>query len=208
MDLIKVRIPVAELAGDEMARITWGLIEDKLILPYLDIDLKYCDAGIEHRDQTDDRVTSMRRTPSPGTGSTEMATITPDEARVKEFDLGRGYRGPNGTPRGILDGTIFGEPTICENLPRLVPGQVQPILVGGYVYSDAGPRHRTAGARKVAISDQPEDGQPRHRRRSTSARLAVWRWPFTTPVHRGGLAYAHAVPANGRLDDVVLPWAC
>ena len=122
MAKIKVKNPVVELDGDEMTRIIWGFIKDKLILPYLDVDLKYYDLGIEYRDQTDDQVTvdAANAIKQYGVG-VKCATITPDEARVKEFGLKRMWRSPNGTIRNILDGTIFREPIICHNVPRLVP---------------------------------------------------------------------------------------
>ena len=128
MAKIKVRNPVVEMDGDEMTRIIWHFIRERLILPYLDIDLKYYDLGIRHRDETDDRVTveaaeAVRRY---GVG-VKCATITPDEARVEEFGLKKMWRSPNGTIRNILDGTIFREPIICSNVPRLVPHWTQPL---------------------------------------------------------------------------------
>jgi isocitrate dehydrogenase len=162
MAKIKVKTPVVELDGDEMTRIIWGFIKDKLILPYLDIDLKYYDLSIEYRDQTDDQVTvdAAHAIAQYGVG-VKCATITPDEARVKEFNLKRMYRSPNGTLRNILDGTIFREPIICENVPRLVPGQVQPISVGRHAHGDIGSRHRTASARQGQGHDVlPTGGRP------------------------------------------------
>ena len=137
MAKIKVKNPVVELDGDEMTRIIWGFIKDKLILPYLDIDLKYFDLGIEYRDKTDDQVTvdAANAIRQDGVG-VKCATITPDEARVREFDLKRMYRSPNGTIRNILDGTIFREPIICQNVPRLVPHWTQPIVIGRHAYGD------------------------------------------------------------------------
>ena len=137
MDKIKVQNPVVELDGDEMTRIIWDLIKQKLILPYLDIELEYYDLGIEHRDATDDKVTvdaaeAIRRT---GVG-VKCATITPDEARVKEFGLKKMWKSPNGTIRNILGGTIFREPIICRNVPRLVPGWTEPIVIGRHAYGD------------------------------------------------------------------------
>ncbi len=123
MAKIKVKTPVVEPDGDEMTRIIWEFIKDKLILPYLDIGLKYCDLGIEYRDQTDDQVTVDAAHAIAKYGvELKCAAVTPDEARVKEFNLKRMCRSPNGTLRNIVDGTIFREPTICENVPRLVPG--------------------------------------------------------------------------------------
>jgi isocitrate dehydrogenase len=137
MAKIKVKTPVVELDGDEMTRIIWGFIKDKLILPYLDIDLKYYDLGIEYRDQTDDQVTvdSALAIKQYGVG-VKCATITPDEARVEEFKLKKMWRSPNGTIRNILDGTIFREPIICSNVPRLVPHWNQPIVIGRHAYGD------------------------------------------------------------------------
>src|ERR1700738_4499106 len=134
---IKVAQPVVELDGDEMARIMWQFIKNKLILPYLDIELKYYDLGMEHRDATDDKITveaaeAIRRV---GVG-VKCATITADEARVKEFNLKKMYPSPNGTIRNILGGTIFREPIICKNVPRLVPGWTQPIIIGRHAYGD------------------------------------------------------------------------
>src|SRR4051794_5333756 len=137
MAKIKVKTPVVEMDGDEMTRIIWGFIKEKLILPYLDIELKYFDLGIEYRDQTDDQVTvdAANATKQYGVG-VKCATITPDEARVKEFGLKKMWRSPNGTIRNILDGTIFREPIICSNVPRLVPHWSKPIVVGRHAYGD------------------------------------------------------------------------
>src|SRR5881397_2865880 len=134
---IKVANPVVELDGDEMTRIIWRFIKDKLILPYLDVDIKYYDLGIEYRDQTDDQVTvdAANAIRQYGVG-VKCATITPDEARVKEFKLKKMWRSPNGTIRNILDGTIFREPIICRNIPRYVQGWVKPIVVGRHAFGD------------------------------------------------------------------------
>src|SRR5579871_5046853 len=137
MENIKVRNPVVELDGDEMTRIIWDLIKKKLILPYLDISLEYFDLGIEHRDATDDQVTvdaaeAIKRV---GVG-VKCATITPDEARVKEFHLKKMWKSPNGTIRNILGGVIFREPIICRNVPRLIPGWTKPIIIGRHAYGD------------------------------------------------------------------------
>jgi isocitrate dehydrogenase len=137
MAKIKVANPVVELDGDEMTRIIWQLIKDKLIHPYLDLQLIYFDLGMEHRDATDDKVTveaaeAIKRV---GVG-VKCATITPDEARVKEFTLKKMYPSPNGTIRNILGGTIFREPIICKNVPRLVPGWTKPIIIGRHAYAD------------------------------------------------------------------------
>ena len=127
---IKVVNPVAELDGDEMTRVLWRMIREKLILPYLDIDLRYYDLGIEHRDATDDRVTleAAHAIKQFGVG-VKCATITPDEARVEEFHLKKMWKSPNGTIRNELDGTVFREPIICRNVPRLVPGWTDPIVI-------------------------------------------------------------------------------
>ena len=161
MAKIKVKEPVVELDGDEMTRIIWQFIKDKLILPYLDIDLKYYDLGIEYRDQTDDRVTidSAHAIKQYGVG-VKCATITPDEARVTEFKLKKMWRSPNGTIRNILDGTIFREPIICANVPRLVPHWTQPIVIGRHAYGDIyrAAEFKVPGAGKVTISYHPTDG--------------------------------------------------
>ena len=161
MAKIKVKEPVVELDGDEMTRIIWQFIKDKLILPYLDIDLKYYDLGIEYRDQTDDQVTidSAHAIKQYGVG-VKCATITPDEARVTEFKLKKMWRSPNGTIRNILDGTIFREPIICANVPRLVPHWTQPIVIGRHAYGDIyrAAEFKVPGAGKVTISYHPTDG--------------------------------------------------
>src|SRR5436305_3921780 len=137
MAKIKVAEPVVELDGDEMTRIIWAFIKDKLILPYLDVDLKYFDLGIESRDATQDQVTvdAAKAIKQYGVG-VKCATITPDEARVKEFSLKQMWKSPNGTIRNILDGTIFREPIICRNVPRYIPGWVKPIVVGRHAFGD------------------------------------------------------------------------
>ncbi len=137
MAKIKVTNPVVELDGDEMTRIIWQLIKDKLIHPYLDIELLYYDLGMENRDRTNDQVTidAAEMIKKVGVG-VKCATITPDEARVKEFNLKAMYRSPNGTIRNILGGTIFREPIICRNVPRLVPGWTKPIIIGRHAYAD------------------------------------------------------------------------
>ncbi len=137
MAKIKVDTPVVELDGDEMTRIIWQMIKDKLILPYLDIDLKYYDLSVTKRDETDDQITidAANAIKEFGVG-VKCATITPDEARVEEFGLKRMYRSPNGTIRNILGGVIFREPIICKNVPRLVPGWTQPIIVGRHAFGD------------------------------------------------------------------------
>jgi isocitrate dehydrogenase len=137
MAKIKVDNPVVELDGDEMTRIIWALIKERLVLPYLDIDLKYFDLGVEHRDETEDKVTidAANAIKQYGVG-VKCATITPDEARVKEFGLKKMWKSPNGTIRNILGGVIFREPIIMKNVPRLVPGWTQPIVVGRHAFGD------------------------------------------------------------------------
>ncbi|HXY89494.1 MAG TPA: NADP-dependent isocitrate dehydrogenase [Xanthobacteraceae bacterium] len=162
MAKIKVKNPVVELDGDEMTRIIWQLIKDKLIHPYLDVELLYFDLGIENRDKTDDRVTveaaeAIKRV---GVG-VKCATITPDEARVKEFGLKKMWRSPNGTIRNILDGVIFREPIICKNVPRLVPGWTQPIIIGRHAYGDQyrATDFRVPGKGKLTITFTGADGK-------------------------------------------------
>ncbi|WP_439560437.1 NADP-dependent isocitrate dehydrogenase [Roseinatronobacter sp.] len=162
MSKIKVANPVVELDGDEMTRIIWDFIKKKLILPYLDIDLKYYDLGIEERDRTDDQITvdAANAIKQYGVG-VKCATITPDEDRVEEFGLKRMYRSPNGTIRNILGGVIFREPIICRNVPRLVPGWTQPIVVGRHAFGDQyrATDFRFPGAGKLTIKFVGEDGQ-------------------------------------------------
>src|SRR3982751_5372487 len=137
MAKIKVQNPVVELDGDEMTRIIWQYIKDKLILPFLDVKLEYYDLGMEYRDKTDDQVTidAANAIKKHGVG-VKCATITPDEARVKEFHLKEMWKSPNGTIRNILGGVIFREPIICKNVPRLVPGWTQPFVIGRHAYGD------------------------------------------------------------------------
>ena len=162
MPKIKVANPVVELDGDEMTRIIWKLIRDKLILPYLDIDLVYFDLGMENRDATDDRVTveAAEAIKAVGVG-VKCATITPDEARVAEFGLKKMWRSPNGTIRNILGGVIFREPIICRNVPRLVPGWTKPIVVGRHAYGDQyrATDFRFPGKGKLSIRFVGDDGK-------------------------------------------------
>src|SRR3954469_23556971 len=137
MSKIKVEGTVVELDGDEMTRIIWKLIKETLINPYLDVNLDYYDLGIEHRDATDDQVTvdAAEAIKKYGVG-VKCATITPDEGRVKEFNLKKMWLSPNGTIRNILGGTVFRQPIICKNVPRLVPGWTKPIVIGRHAYGD------------------------------------------------------------------------
>ena len=143
MAKIKVTNPVVELDGDEMTRIIWQYIKDKLINPFLDVDLMYFDLGMEYRDKTNDQVTidAANAIKKVGVG-VKCATITPDEARVKEFGLKEMWKSPNGTIRNILGGVVFREPIICKNVPRLVPGWTKPIIIGRHALRRPVPRHR------------------------------------------------------------------
>ena len=137
MSKIKVKNPVVEMDGDEMTRIIWEFIKERLILPYLDIDLKYYDLSIQKRDETDDQITIDAANATKEYGvAVKCATITPDEARVEEFDLKQMWRSPNGTIRNILGGTVFRSPIIMSNVPRLVPGWTQPIVIGRHAFGD------------------------------------------------------------------------
>ena len=137
MAKIKVKNPVVEMDGDEMTRIIWQWIRERLILPYLDIDLKYFDLSVEKRDQTDDQITIDSANAARQYGvAVKCATITPDEARVKEFGLKKMWKSPNGTIRNILDGTIFREPIICRNVPRIVPHWDKPVVVARHGFAD------------------------------------------------------------------------
>jgi isocitrate dehydrogenase len=161
MAKIKVKNPVVELDGDEMTRIIWQFIKDKLILPYLDIDLKYYDLGVEHRDATDDQVTiDAAEAIKKYRVGVKCATITPDEARVEEFKLKKMWKSPNGTIRNIVGGTIFREPIICKNVPRLVPGWTAPIVIGRHAFGD---QYRATdfvapGPGRLTMTFTPKDG--------------------------------------------------
>jgi len=161
MNKIKVANPVVELDGDEMTRIIWSFIKTKLILPYLDIDIKYFDLGMEYRDKTDDKVTvEAAEAIKKYNVGIKCATITPDEARVKEFNLKQMWKSPNGTIRNILDGTVFREPIICKNVPRLVPNWTAPICIGRHAFGD---QYRatdfvTKGKGKLTITFEPAEG--------------------------------------------------
>lgn len=161
MEKIVVKTPIVELDGDEMTRIIWEFIKNKLILPYLDVELKYYDLGIEKRDETKDQITvdAANAIKKYGVG-VKCATITPDEARVKEFDLQQMWRSPNGTIRNIIGGTVFRQPIICKNIPRLVPGWTKPIVIGRHAFGD---QYRATdflvpGAGKLTMKFEPADG--------------------------------------------------
>ncbi len=162
MSKIKVANPVVELDGDEMTRIIWKFIKDKLVLPYLDIDIKYFDLGIEHRDATNDQVTidSAEAIKKYQVGI-KCATITPDEDRVKEFKLKQMWKSPNGTIRNILDGTVFREPIVCKNVPRLVSNWTSPIIVGRHAFGDQykATDFVVPGKGKLTMKFEGEDGK-------------------------------------------------
>ena len=161
MPKIKVKNPIVELDGDEMTRIIWAFIKDKLITPYLDVDLKYYDLGIQKRDETHDQITvDAANAINEHWVGVKCATITPDEERVKEFDLKEMWRSPNGTIRNILGGTVFRQPIICKNVPRLVPGWTKPIVIGRHAFGD---QYRATdflfpGKGKLTMRFEPEDG--------------------------------------------------
>ncbi|RMF12485.1 MAG: NADP-dependent isocitrate dehydrogenase [Alphaproteobacteria bacterium] len=163
MKKIKVKNPIVELDGDEMTRIIWHWIKERLILPYLDIDLVYFDLSIQNRDATDDQVTveAAKAIKKYGVG-VKCATITPDEARVKEFGLKKMWRSPNGTIRNILGGTVFREPIIISNIPRLVPGWTQPIVIGRHAFGDQykATDFKVPGPGRLTMRFEPEDGEP------------------------------------------------
>ena len=159
---IKIENPVVELDGDEMTRIIWKIIKEKLILPFLDIDLLYYDLGIEERDNTNDEITinAANAIKKYGVG-VKCATITPDEARVEEFNLKQMWKSPNGTIRNILGGVVFRAPIICKNVPRLVPGWTDPIVIGRHAFGD---QYKATdflfpGKGKLTIKFEPENGE-------------------------------------------------
>ena len=161
MEKIHVKNPVVELDGDEMTRIIWQFIKERLILPYLDIDLKYYDLSVQNRDATEDAVTvaAAEAIKEYGVG-VKCATITPDEARVKEFDLKKMWKSPNGTIRNIIGGTVFRQPIICKNIPRLVPGWTKPIVIGRHAFGD---QYRATdfcvtGPGRLTMKFEPDDG--------------------------------------------------
>src|SRR6202163_237589 len=161
MAKIKVTNPVVELDGDEMTRIIWQYIKDKLVLPFLDINLMYFDLGMEYRDKTNDQVTvdAANAIKKWGVG-VKCATITPDEGRVAEFNLKEMWRSPNGTIRNILGGVIFREPIICKNVPRLVPGWTAPIVVGRHAFGDQyrATDFKVPGSGRLTMTFTPKDG--------------------------------------------------
>jgi isocitrate dehydrogenase len=163
MAKIQVKNPIVEIDGDEMTRIIWAFIKDKLILPYLDVDLHYYDLSIQKRDATNDQITvdAAQAVKEHGVG-VKCATITPDEARVKEFDLKEMWKSPNGTIRNIIGGTVFRQPILCKNIPRLVPGWTKPIVIGRHAFGD---QYRATdflipGAGRLTMRFEPADGGP------------------------------------------------
>ena len=192
MAKIKVANPVVELDGDEMTRIIWQYIKDKLINPFLDIELLYFDLGMEYRDKTNDQVTvdAANAIKKVGVG-VKCATITPDEARVKEFGLKEMWKSPNGTIRNILGGVIFREPIICKNVPRLVPGWTKPIIIGRHAYGD---QYRATdikfpGKGTLSLKFVGEDG------------TVIEREVFKAPGAGGRALRAAIGPAVARIDD-------
>lgn len=161
MSKIKVKNPIVELDGDEMTRIIWEFIKDKLILPYLDVDLKYYDLSVQKRDETDDQITidAANAIKEHGVG-VKCATITPDEQRVEEFNLKKMWKSPNGTIRNILGGTVFRQPIICKNVPRLVPGWTSPIVIGRHAFGDQyrATDMKVPGPGKLTMTFEPADG--------------------------------------------------
>ncbi|MBI1381672.1 MAG: NADP-dependent isocitrate dehydrogenase, partial [Planctomycetaceae bacterium] len=161
MNKIRVAKPVVELDGDEMARVMWAFIKERLILPYLDVDLVYFDLGMEHRDATSDQVTldAAAAIQKHGVG-VKCATITPDEARVEEFKLKKMWKSPNGTIRNVLGGTVFREPIVCKNVPRLVPGWTEPIVIGRHAFGDQyrATDFRVPGKGKLTMRFEPDGG--------------------------------------------------
>ena len=200
MAKIKVKNPVVEMDGDEMTRIIWHKIREQLILPYLDIDLKYFDLGVESRDQTNDQITIDAANATRQYGvAVKCATITPDEARVKEFNLKQMWKSPNGTIRNILDGTIFREPIICKNVPRLVPHWDKPVVVARHGFGDqyraqdftfpgAGTIADQLDARGRRRADQPRSDQDQEQRHRA--------WACSTSIRRSRASRAPASPTR------------
>ena len=187
MAKIKVTNPVVELDGDEMTRIIWQYIKDKLINPFLDINLMYFDLGMEYRDKTNDQVTvdAANAIKKVGVG-VKCATITPDEARVKEFGLKQMWKSPNGTIRNILGGVIFREPIICKNVPRLVPGWTKPIIIGRHAYGDQyrATDFKVPGKGKLTVTFVGEARTADHRSPSENPwrRSSSWTAPVTGSI--------------------------
>ncbi len=196
MAKIKVEGTVVELDGDEMTRVIWKDIKDRLILPYLDVNLDYYDLGIEHRDETDDQVTiDAAHAIQKHHVGVKCATITPDEARVKEFGLKKMWKSPNGTIRNILGGTIFREPIVMSNVPRLVPGWTKPIVVARHAFGDQykATDFKVPGAGQLTVTFTPDDGSSRFSTWSTTtAKTAAWPRCSTTSTIRSAVSLAPA----------------
>ena len=194
MAKIKVVGPVVELDGDEMTRIIWQFIKDRLIHPYLDVDLRYYDLSIQNRDATDDQVTidAANAIKEHGVG-VKCATITPDEARVEEFGLKKMWVSPNGTIRNILGGVVFREPIIISNIPRLVPGWNKPIIIGRHAFGDQyrATNFKVPGAGTLTMTYTPADGsEPISSRSSRTPTAAAWPWACTTSTTRSATSRA------------------
>lgn len=193
MNKIKVTNPVVELDGDEMTRIIWKMIKDKLIFPYLDLDIHYFDLGIMHRDATNDQVTiDAAHAIQKYNVGIKCATITPDEKRVEEFGLKTMYKSPNGTIRNILNGTVFREPILISNVPRLVPGWTKPMVIGRHAYGDQyrATDFRVKGKGKLTITFTPETGQPETHTVHTFDDDGVAMAMFNTDESIRGFAYS------------------
>ncbi len=208
MEKIKVAIPVVELDGDEMTRIIWAMIKEKLILPYLDIDLKYYDLSIQKRDETNDQITvdAANAIKKYGVG-VKCATITPDEARVEEFGLKQMWRSPNGTIRNILGGTVFREPILMKNVPRLVPGWKKPIIIGRHAYGDQykATDFRTIGKGTLTIKFTPDDGsEPKEYKVFHFDGDGVGMAMYNTDESITGFAYACFTMALEKKQDLFL----
>ena len=212
MSKIKVKNPVVELDGDEMTRIIWSFIKKKLILPYLDLDIKYYDLGVESRDKTSDQITidSANAISKYGVGI-KCATITPDEERVKEFNLKKMWRSPNGTIRNILGGTVFREPIICKNIPKLVPTWTKPIVIGRHAFGDQyrATDFKVPGKGKMEIKWTAEDG-------SNEIKYEVFNFPGPVKLNTSCLisflpsSDVHLIsilPLPGTLKSVALYWS-
>jgi isocitrate dehydrogenase len=182
MTRIKVLNPIVEIDGDEMTRVIWGWIKDKLIYPYLEVDLKYYDLSIQNRDATDDQVTiEAANAIKQYRVGVKCATITPDESRVKEFNLKKMWKSPNGTIRNILDGTVFREPIICQNIPRYVPGWTSPIIIGRHAFGDQykATDFKISQPGKLSMTFQPADGGAAETYEIFDFKVLALRWECT-----------------------------
>ena len=191
MEKIHVKNPVVELDGDEMTRIIWQFIKERLILPYLDIDLKYYDLSVQNRDATEEQVTvEAAEAIKEYRVGVKCATITPDEARVKEFDLKKMWKSPNGTIRNIIGGTVFRQPIICRNIPRLVPGWTKPIVIGRHAFGDQyqATDFCVPGPGRLTMRFEPDDGGEACRIRGLPTSTApAAPWACTTSMTRSAV---------------------